>query len=191
MLAAFGDDGLSLWRPQTGKMLKSWTELKGLSTVSPITLHGGETLLLCKYSNSSISNIFVSPVSGQVLEHLRIGAGLSAHCVIVDQGRTLIAWSDIGDIHVTDISSGEVDVLVHPDRIVDLCSIADIGRAGLIFGASDRSVRLWDRTTHACLHTIDVHHSVRQCLYSAGQLVVGLDAGLVVIDVERLISAFV
>jgi hypothetical protein len=57
------------------------------------------------------------------------------------------------------------------------------GRDLLASASHDRTVRLWDPATGAAL-TVPVHHHALACAATAGLLAIGLDAGLLVLDVR-------
>jgi WD40 repeat protein len=65
-----------------------------------------------------------------------------------------------------------------------VCPVTVAGRDLLASAGDDQTVRIWDPATGGCLLTIPVHHVAVTAAQVAGQLVIGLDAGLLVIKLS-------
>jgi WD40 repeat protein len=75
----------------------------------------------------------------------------------------------------------------HTDRISGLCEVSFAGLSVLASASDDRTVRLWNPLSGTSL-MIPVHYGAVACAAIDGDLGVGLDSGILVLDVRVAIK---
>lgn len=91
--------------------------------------------------------------------------------------RTVRLW-DTGEL-------GPVRVLAgHTAPVTGVCAMPFAGRPAVVSASRDRTVRIWDAGTGRLVRVIPVYHPALSCLFVDGVLMVGLDRGLLALDVR-------
>jgi WD40 repeat protein len=89
-------------------------------------------------------------------------------------------------VRLWDPASGAAEGVLagHTDGVRGVCAVSVGGRDLLASAGDDATVRLWDPATGAAVLTIPVYHSALACTAADGLLIVGLDAGILALDVR-------
>ena len=72
----------------------------------------------------------------------------------------------------------------HQGQVLGVCPVTVAGQALLASASRDQTVRIWDPATAGCLLTIPVHHVALAVAQVVGQLAIGLDAGILAIEMS-------
>jgi WD40 repeat protein len=108
-------------------------------------------------------------------------------CAVMVDGRMLLASAgNDATVRLWDPGAGaEVRRLDgHTGWVQSVCAVTVDGQTLLASAGDDETVRLWDPGRGRCRSIIPVHHSAFGCAdIGGGGLVVGLDVGVLVVDV--------
>jgi WD40 repeat protein len=74
----------------------------------------------------------------------------------------------------------------HEDSVTAVCAVTAHDRELLASASRDRTVRIWDPTAGGCVLTLPTHHGALAVVQIDDALVVGLDAGILVIKPSLL-----
>nr|WP_246278224.1 hypothetical protein [Phytohabitans rumicis] len=108
-----------------------------------------------------------------------------ALCAVTVDNHTLLASaSDDRTVRLWDPATGsELRRLEgHTDWVRALCAVTVNNHTLLATASNDRTVRLWDPITARCCFVIPVYHPAPACTALPGLLAVGLDVGILTID---------
>ncbi|WP_409073762.1 NACHT and WD repeat domain-containing protein [Micromonospora chalcea] len=188
LVASAGDDqAIRLWHPQTGTVRAvllghvtrawvtalatvRWPEVEALASADKsgtvMLWGGGDTPVWTRQGHQD---------------------AVTALCGLVVAGRRMLASASADHtIRLWDAEWGEpVDVFTGHTAAVTGLSLVRVGGRDLLASTSrDRTVRIWDPSTGRALHTIPVYHPALTCCTVDGTLLVGLDQGLLALDVD-------
>ena len=110
---------------------------------------------------------------------------VSALCPVTVEGRTLLAsGGDDRTVRLWDPATGTAQRVLegHTGGVYALCPVTVEGRTLLASGGIDRTVRLWDPATARHAIAIPTHHPVLSLAPTSTRLVIGLDTGILAID---------
>jgi WD40 repeat protein len=113
--------------------------------------------------------------------------GVSALGTAVVEGRTLLISGGVDrTVRLWDSVNGRPVKVVtgHTAEVTSVDAAAVGDRLVLVSASLDRTVRLWDLPSGRPIRTIPVHHRARACRWVDGRLVIGLDRGLLALDVQ-------
>lgn len=186
-LLASGDDDrtVRLWDPTNGRVEWVRPHYDWVTALCAVPVDGGHRLAV-----ATINGIvqLLEPASGQVVWDLQgHPEAVTAVCAVAVDGRHLIASaSDDHTIRLWDPDHGApVSALFgHTASVTGLCVIPRDGRELLASTSTDRTVRLWDPGTGVVVQVISVHHRALACWYEQGMLVLGLDTGILAIQLR-------
>jgi WD40 repeat protein len=149
---------------------------------------GDQTLLASGHSDDTVR--IWDPVTGEQHHTFEGRSGQArAICAVVLDGRIFLAAAGgygAGTVRMWDPVTGEQHGVLegHTGKIHGACAAALSGRTLLVTASDDRTVRVWDPATGSALLIIPVHHAA-QAVHSAGStLFVGLDTGILAIDLD-------
>jgi WD40 repeat protein len=91
-------------------------------------------------------------------------------------------------VRIWDPATGHQHAVLHGHQslVNALCPVTINGQQLLASGSSDRTVRIWDPQTEACLLTVPAYHTARAVAWVAESMAVGLDAGILVIKLNSV-----
>ncbi len=193
MLASGGDDGtLRTWDPATGQPRH--------------VLHGhtGSIHALCSVVVAGHTLLASAGIDGEVrLWDPRVGRPhgildgharwVTAVCPVIISGRTLLASaSNDRTVRIWDPATGQRQGVLegHAGWVTAVCPVTLAGSTLLASASNDRTVRIWDPANGACLLSVPVHHGALACAEVVGLLALGLDAGVITIELDdRIVRA--
>jgi len=108
-------------------------------------------------------------------------------CPVTVAGQALLASaSDDQTVRIWDPATGQQTAVLegHQDWVYGVCPVTVAGQALLASASADQTVRIWDPATAGCLLTIPVHHVALAVAQVVGQLAIGLDAGILAIEMS-------
>ncbi|HZN19721.1 MAG TPA: AAA family ATPase [Micromonosporaceae bacterium] len=186
-LLASSDDECTvrLWDPSNGRSEWAFYHSDWVTALCAVPVEGGHWLASAAVGGTVR---LWDPASGQAVwgrqGHPKTVTAVSA--VAVD-GRHLVASaSDDHTIRLWDPASGApvATLFGHTAPVTGLCAVPRDGRELLASTSADRTVRLWDPGTGAVVQVIPVHHRALACWYWHGTLVIGLDTGVLAVELR-------
>jgi sugar lactone lactonase YvrE len=189
-LLASADSGGSVrvWDPASGQLVHTLTGHTGsVTAVCVIPAEGGRHLLASADSGGSVR--VWDPASGQLVHTLTGHTDwVNAVCVIpAEGGRHLLASASNDDtVRVWDSVSGQlVHTLTGHTNWVGTLAVLLLGdRHVLVSGGDDQTMRLSDPTTGQQIQVIHVHHWVTCCCTADTTVLVGLNTGLLALQIQ-------
>jgi WD40 repeat protein len=157
-----------------------WVEqlcLLGMDDVSLLAGAGGSRIFIWDLNNY------------RQIQLLDAEAGsVFALCAVTLGGRLGLASGDVdGVVRIWDpISGGQIHAFKgHLASVKALCAVRLSGHEILVSGSHDRTIRLWDPESGSHLLTIDIGRQVLSCIAVGETLAVGLDRGLLAIELAE------
>ncbi|MBU8858269.1 hypothetical protein KSK32_13675 [Micromonospora sp. WMMB482] len=187
LVASAGDDqAIRLWHPQTGvvrAVLLGHVTRAWVTALATVRWPSVEAL-----ASADKSGTVMLWGGGDTPVWTRQGHqdAVTALCGLVVAGRRMLASASADHtIRLWDAEWGEpVGVFTAHTAAVTGLSLVRVGGRDLLASTSrDRTVRIWDPSTGRAVHTIPVYHPALTCCTVGGTLLVGLDQGLLALDV--------
>ena len=111
---------------------------------------------------------------------------VNALCSITVGGRDLLvsAGADRSiTLWATETGRPEATLLGHDRDVTGVCRMTYANRDIIVSTSLDRTVRLWDPDTGRLIRIIQVYHPALSCLVVGDTLIVGLDHGLLALQI--------
>jgi WD40 repeat protein len=184
LASASGDKTVRIWDPQTGEQR---TQLNGSTFYGVCTIKVEDREFLATAGGDKTVRIW-DPQTGEQRRELR-GHTDRVHgvCPITVAGhRLLVSASNDGTVRIWDPQTGleKAALQGHQDGSQAICALTSDDRELIASADGDRAVQIWDPRTSVCQMTIPTHHLAWAAACIAGSLVIGLDAGILVTDVN-------
>ncbi|WIM93144.1 AAA family ATPase [Actinoplanes oblitus] len=187
LLATGENDGtVRLWDPLTGACRHRWKRHTGrISALCPIEA-GGETLL----ATAGHGRVGVwDPGTGEARgdqRRLRTLGWVNALRPIPVEGRAMLLSGGFQIARISDpVSGAEIRRFEgHAGVVSDVCPVRLGDRLAVVTVGEDRTARVFDVADGRCLVTIPLHHLGLTCAWVDGLLLIGLDTGLLAIDLD-------
>ncbi len=182
-----GDRTVRIWDPISGEQRAMLVgHIDWISAVCAVTVENRQ--LLASSGGFDRTVRICDPETG---EQRAVLAGhqdyVNGVCAVTVEGRQLLAsCSRDQTVGIWDPASGQqLDSLEgHEGSVNTVCSVMLDGRELLASGGSDGTVRIWDPVMATALRTIPAHHEVRSAMAVADSLGIGLNAGILFIDLN-------
>ena len=175
---ASASDTVRLWNPVTGQVEQVLGHLRWVTAVCPVPVAGRS--LLASADEDGVVRLW-DPGPGTLVRAMRCHhAPVTALCAVPVAGRHLLASASADhSVLLWEPASGARVWALHGHTapVTGLCVVGG-GEPLLASTSHDRTVRLWDPATGTLRHSIPVYHRALACCYLPGQLVLGLDAGI-------------
>ncbi|QUQ65353.1 WD domain, G-beta repeat [Kutzneria sp. CA-103260] len=176
-----------LWNPVTGKVIR---HLKG-HTSSVVGVYAveveGRTLLASASSDRTVR--LWDPATGGHIRTLEGHTGwVTAVCTLEVDGRTLLAsTSRDRTVRLWDpATGGHIRTLEgHTGWVTAVCTLEVDGRTLLASTSNDRTVRLWDPRVQHPVMDIPVRQTAQAIIAVDGQLIVGLNGGVLAVGITQ------
>jgi WD40 repeat protein len=186
VVAVASELAIRLWDPATGRILRSLHSTEPLAAfqgLCAVPVDGRELLASADDQGTlQLWNPSVGHPIWAIRAHDQVIATL---CAVASGDRWLIASGGADHaVRLTEPGTGGLVHLLdgHAGRVTGLCTAPWKGRRLLVSTSEDRTVRLWDPDTGAPVLTIPVYRSALSCVFATDRLVVGLDAGLLALE---------
>ena len=195
LLASAGDDGtVRIWDPATDISVprppRRWFRCR--------TAHTGRVFGLCAVrvegqdllasAGDDLTVRIWDPTTGTELRELASHArGVNGLCAVRIEGRDLLASAgDDGTVRIWDPATGTKlrRLTGHGGRVNGLCAVRVEGHDLLASAGVDLTVRIWDPTTGTEIARVPTYANATTVVAIATQVVVGLDTGLLAIELS-------
>jgi WD40 repeat protein len=187
---AVASDTLRLWHPGTGRVERVLGHLRWVTAVCVVPAPGGNVLVS---SDEDGTVRLWDPQTGALIRELRCHHGAAtALCAVPAGDRHLLASASADrTILLWDPQTGARTGMLtgHLGPVTGLCVVPAGDRHLLASTSTDRTVRLWDLVTCRAELSIPVHHAALACWADRDTLVVGLDTGLLAVELTGTRSA--
>jgi WD40 repeat protein len=181
---ASASDTLRLWDPATARIDRVLGHLRWVTAVCTVPVAEGRHLLASADEDGVVR--LWDPVAGALERELRCHhAATTAVCAVPLGGRHLLASASADHtVLLWDPESGARVWALHGHTapVTGLCVVGASGRELLASTSSDRTVRLWDPATGTVRLSIPVYHRALACWQEAGTLVIGLESGILALQ---------
>jgi WD40 repeat protein len=178
-----GNPVVSLWDPHTGHQVGR-IDTGPVNALSSATLNG-RTLLVTGGSDASVR--IWDPTTCQLLHRFDGHTQTVSSVCTIHYGQTTFVASagNDGTAWLWNLAAGKAEQRFagHTGSINGICSVSVNGRMLLATASSDRTVCFWHLTSSSPVACIPVHHQALSCATAAGQVIVGLSAGVVALKV--------
>ena len=189
LLAAGGDHEVNLWDPRKGKHLRT---LRGHTSwvYGVCTLNVAGRPLLASAGWDEV--IIWDPLTGRQEDGIEPHSGrMYDVCQIDIEGRPVLAIAiDDGTIALWDLLAEEQygSISGHTGAVNSVDVVNLRGQSLLASTGSDRWVHLSDPATGGIVAALPVHSPAHACTRVADSLVIGLDSGLISIDLNTILD---
>jgi WD40 repeat protein len=184
-LLASASDTLRLWDPATAQIDRVLGHMRWVTAVCTVPIESRQ--LLASSDEDGVVRLW-DPSTGTLERELRCHhAATTALCAVPVDGRHLLASaSDDHTVLLWEPESGSRVWALHGHTgpVTGLCAVPAGKRHLLASTSADRTVRLWDPATGTVQLTIPIYHRALTCWYTSGTLVIGLDTGMLAIELR-------
>lgn len=191
VLASGGTDGaLRIWDPNRGPdhAVLAPGHRGGVTTLAAVTVNGQPFLAtggldgLIRLWDPALGTPYRRPMGG----HRR---GVACVCSLTVDGQVLLASGGLdGTVRLWDPATGREIGRPLPGHRAEVTAVSALPRADrplLVSGGLDATVRIWDPMTGETVTSIPVRHMTQSLTCTPNTIVVGLTAGLLVLDIPR------
>ncbi|MDG4803771.1 AAA family ATPase [Micromonospora sp. WMMD980] len=188
LIASAGDDqAVRLWHPQTGAVrtvLLGHVTRAWVTALATVRWPGVEALASADKSGTVM---LWAGRDAPVWTRQGHQDAVTALCGLVVAGRRMLASASADHtIRMWDAEWGQPagGFTGHTAAVTGLSLVRVDGRDLLASTSRDRTVRIWDPSTGRAVHTIPVYHPALSCCTVDGTLLVGLDQGLLALEID-------
>lgn len=191
IVASAGDDEtIRLWNPHNAAVREILVGHRNwVTALVAVDLHGHQALASADKSGT----IRLWDATGAPLwERQGHYDAVNALCTIDIGGRTMLVSAGADHtIRLWDPREGVPGpgLSGHTSPVTGVCAMPIGGRPMIASTSLDRTVRIWDPGVGRLVRSIPVYHRALACCYVPGALVVGLERGLLALDLDDTTSA--
>ncbi|BCJ39427.1 hypothetical protein GCM10010168_63250 [Actinoplanes ianthinogenes] len=186
------DGTVRLWDPVTGAARHRWKRHTGrISALCPIEVNGEMLLATAGHGRVGVCDPVTGDARGDQRQLKTLG-WVNALRPITVGGRSLLLSGSFRIARISDpVTGAELRRFVgHSGAVNGVCPIDLDGRTAVVTVSEDRTAKVFDTADGRCLVTIPLHHLGLTCAVVGGQLLIGLETGLLAVDLASSLVDF-